>query len=208
MDIKGIFQLFMRWFGGESGSKKQKSFYWIIVLVLIGMAIMILSSFLNITEQVIPYDQQPSSKPTGSIIDKKTNPQTMEDYEKIYENQLTEVITDMLGIDEVTVKINLDSTEELVVKSNVSKTEQVTEEKDKQGGTRSIKDNKLDEQTVLYSLDSNEKPLVLKTLKPKVRGVVVVARGAENLKIKAMILEAVQRLLNVPPYNIGIFPKI
>lgn len=192
--------------GGESGSKKPK-FSWIIVMVLTGMAIMIVSSFFNITEQAIPYDDEQNVTDKAVFMDKDSSPKTMQDYEKIYENQLTEVLTDMLGLEEVTVKVNLDSTEEIIVDRNTSISEQTTKEIDKQGGTREIKDLKKDEQVVLYRSDSNDKPLILKTLKPKVRGVVVVAKGAEQVKVKAMITEAVQRLLDVPPYNIGIFPK-
>lgn len=47
----------------------------------------------------------------------------------------------------------------------------------------------------------------MKTVKPKVRGVVVVASGAGNLQVKAWILEAVQKVLAVPSYKISILPK-
>jgi len=140
-------------------------------MVLTGMAIMIVSSFFNITEQAIPYDDEQNVTDKAVFMDKDSSPKTMQDYEKIYENQLTEVLTDMLGLEEVTVKVNLDSTEEIIVDRNTSISEQTTKEIDKQGGTREIKDLKKDEQVVLYRSDSNDKPLILKTLKPKVRGV-------------------------------------
>jgi len=194
-----------RFLGGE-GTEKKKSYYWLVLLVLFGIAIMLLSSFFDITDQVIPYESPSSSTETAGFIDKDSDPKTMQDYEKIFENQLIDVLTSMLGVDQVTVKINLDSTEELVVERNTNSSERVTNEKDNQGGTRSIKDVSKDEQVVTIRNNSNEEPLIIKTLKPKVRGVVVVAKGAENIQIKAMITEAVQSLLNVQPYNIAVFP--
>lgn len=193
----------------DDSLKKGKTFHWIIVFFLIGLAIMILSSFFDVSENVVPYDIQSQSnvEETSALVEKDSSPKTMRDYEKAYENQLTEVITKMLGVDEVIVKVNLDSTEVIVPEKNTNYTEQNTTERDKQGGTREITNKSKDEQVVLYKYDNNEQPLVVKTIKPKVRGVVVVAEGAENIQVKAMITEAVQRLLDVPPYKIAILPK-
>lgn len=197
----------MNLIGDKEGIKKNKTFYWIIIFFLIGLAIMIFSSFLNITDQVTPYETQPPIQETSNVLEKSTAPKTMQDYEKTYENQLTEILTEMLGVNEVVVKVNLDSTEELLVESNTTYSEQTTKEQDKQGGSRNISSVNRDEQVVLYRVDGNDEPLVIKTIKPKVRGVVIVAEGAENLQTKAMITEAVQRLLDVPPHKIAILPK-
>jgi stage III sporulation protein AG len=37
--------------------------------------------------------------------------------------------------------------------------------------------------------------------------VLIVAKGAENLQVKAAIIEAVQRVLDVPIYKIAVLPK-
>jgi len=197
----------MNLIGDKEGIKKNKTFYWIIIFFLIGLAIMIFSSFLDITDQVTPYEPQTPTQETTNVLEKNTSPKTMQEYEKNYENQLTEIITEMLGVNEVVVKVNLDSTEELLVESDTTYSEQVTKEQDKQGGSRSISNVSKDEQVVIYRVDGNDEPLVIKTIKPKVRGVVIVAEGAENLQTKAMIIEAVQRLLDVPPHKIAILPK-
>lgn len=44
-------------------------------------------------------------------------------------------------------------------------------------------------------------------MKPRVRGVLVVAKGADNIQVKAWITEAVQKVLDVPAYKISILPK-
>lgn len=193
--------------GGERPTKKSKSYQWIILFFLLGVAIMLISSFLDVTNSVVPYEGDIHEQDTATFINKEPKTLTTQDYEKFYENQLTEILTEMLGVSEVVVKVTLDSTEELVVGKNTSYSEQNTKERDNQGGTRDVTDLNKDEETVIYNSDDDDKPLVIKTIKPKVRGVVVVAEGAENIKIKAMITDAVQRLLDVPPYKIGVYPK-
>ncbi|OEF95513.1 stage III sporulation protein AG [Vulcanibacillus modesticaldus] len=194
--------------GGENDNKRMK-IYRLLLFILIGIAIMIFSSFIGITEQVAPYESNLDNqvKETSGLIDRDSKPKTMQEYEKLFENQLTEILTDMIGVKEVTVKVNLDSTEEIIYEKDIDYSEQITKEKDSQGGIREISDINRGEQVVLYRTDDGEQPLVIKTVKPKVRGVVIVAKGAENIKIKAMITEAVQRLLDVPPYKIAILPR-
>lgn len=206
MDKKTKGNWLIRLTGGELKEYNMKKFSWILLLSLAGMAIMILSSFFDISEQVVPDENQMLIQDTSGFIEKNSTPKTMQDYEKLFENQLTEVLTSMIGVEEVTVKVNLDSTEELIIEKNKSFSEQTTKEKDKQGGSRDIRDVKKDEEVVLYRANNNEQPLIIKTLKPKIRGVVIVAKGAERIQVKAMITEAVQRLLDVPPHKIAILP--
>ena len=196
--------------GGENvGSKNRKQLSWLLLMLLIGMGAMILSSFFNITDQVMPPtgEKAPPTTETAALLGKEDQPKSMGDYEKLYENKLTDILTEMIGVDEVTVKVNLDSTEEIVVDKNQNYAEQTTKEQDKQGGTREIHDVKKDDQVVLYQSDSNDHPLVIKTLKPKVRGVVIVAKGADKIQVKTMISEAVQRFLDVAPHKISILPR-
>ncbi|MNW16560.1 hypothetical protein D3C71_2154450 [compost metagenome] len=54
---------------------------------------------------------------------------------------------------------------------------------------------------------SDEVPLVVKTTKPKIRGVVVVAKGAENPTVKLLIADAVERGLEVPAHRISVVPR-
>ncbi|MNC72064.1 hypothetical protein D3C75_1230700 [compost metagenome] len=53
----------------------------------------------------------------------------------------------------------------------------------------------------------DDTPLVVKTTKPKIRGVVVVAKGAENATVKKLISDAVERGLDVPAHRISVVPR-
>ncbi|EEM04135.1 Sporulation stage III protein AG [Bacillus pseudomycoides] len=75
------------------------------------------------------------------------------------------------------------------------------EEKDK------LKMNQLIEKTVIIREGDKETPIVLRTEKPKVRGVLVVAKGVDNIQVKAMVKEAVTRMLDVPSHRVAVLPK-
>jgi len=103
--------------------------------------------------------------------------------------------------------VNLDSTPELVVGKNTNTRSSTNQETDKERATRNQNDQSRDEQVVVVQGGKQDQPVILKTLKPKVRGVLVVAKGADNIQVKAWITEAVQKVLDVPAYKISILPK-
>jgi stage III sporulation protein AG len=48
---------------------------------------------------------------------------------------------------------------------------------------------------------------VVEYQKPAIRGVLVVAKGAENIQVKKWIIEAVTRSLDVPSHRVAVMPK-
>ncbi|MNW54167.1 hypothetical protein D3C74_317600 [compost metagenome] len=86
-------------------------------------------------------------------------------------------------------------------------TQELTEETDPNGGKRHITQYTKDGQIVTYESSGNEQPIVTKKIKPKVRGVLIVAKGAENKVVKSLIVDAVEKGLNVPAYRISVVPR-
>ncbi|MFP3359212.1 stage III sporulation protein AG, partial [Planococcus sp. SIMBA_143] len=74
-------------------------------------------------------------------------------------------------------------------------------------GKRSIEDKSQEEEIVIVNNGDKEVPIVKETKKPKVSGVLVVAKGADNIQIKKWIIEAVTRSLNVPSHRVSVLPK-
>jgi stage III sporulation protein AG len=208
--LRGLFErLEKMWGGGEQGSKRVNTFRWLILIGCLGAALMILSSFFSV-EQEVPIDPVSSgdtgdqSVPAGAFGNKEM---TMQDYEEMYESQLKDVLGKIVGVDNVSVMVNLESSEETVVEKDRRETQQVTEENDQKGGTRKISEHTVEDKVVLHRTEEGEKPIVVKRIKPRVRGVLIVAEGAEDLKRKALIIEAVQRVLEVPVHRISVLPK-
>ncbi len=76
-----------------------------------------------------------------------------------------------------------------------------------QGGKRKIEDSSQEQQLVIIREGEKEVPIVIETKKPEIRGVLVVASGADNIQVKSWIIEAVTRSLGVPSHRVAVMPK-
>jgi stage III sporulation protein AG len=207
----GKWQWMEKWLGGgPNGTKRMNTFRWLLLMGLVGAAFMILNSFITVKE-IDPISQGSRASPPqeavaawGSASKEQTS---FREYEEAYQNRLKDILTKMVGVGEVEVMVTIDSTEEVTVERNTKETQQITNERDQHGATRHITDVSKSGEVVLYEVSGAQQPLVVKTIKPKIRGVLVVAKGAENLTVKKMISEAVERGLEVPPHRISIMPR-
>ena len=110
-------------------------------------------------------------------------------------------------LQDVKVVIYVDASEKKEFEKNKVTQKQVTEETDQEGGKREVEDTSVDEQLVIIKNGDKEGPIVVETKKPKVSGVLVVAKGAENIQVKKWIIEAVTRALDVPSHRVSVMPK-
>lgn len=208
--FRGLFDRVEKmWGGGEQGAKRVNTFRWLILIGCLGAALMILSSFFSVEEEA-PGDPASSGKSGDGSVPAAVfgnKDMTMQDYESMYESQLKDALGKIVGVDNVSVMVNLESSEETVVEKDRRETEQVTEENDRKGGTRKIQEHTVEDKVVLHRTEEGEKPIVVKRIKPRVRGVLIVAEGAEDLKRRQLIIEAVQRVLDVPVHRISVLPK-
>lgn len=202
--------LWRKWEQKWEGDEKQKRrFGWILIMGATGLAIMIISQFIQVREASLPPEKNnsPATETEAKPVSSSKEEDSMVQYEQKYEEELEQVLSKIVGVDDVSVIVNLDSTAEEVVQVDKRESRQVTTEADKNGGKRSITQDTEDQKTAYYRSENGEKPVVIKKLKPEVRGVLVVARGVENLKVKAVVIEAVQRMLDVPMHRISVLPK-
>lgn len=206
------FQFLRNFFKGNEKDEKEKkiSAKFLIILLVLGIILMFSSNFFQVKKPEVPVlksqTEQVNDVPTfgqknsdsKSIIDK---------YEKEYEQQLKEALESVVGVKDVTIEVNLDSSEEKILDKNTVKRSQTTDETDKEGGKRKVEDESIDKKTVIVRQGDKEAPIVLREDKPKVRGILVVARGVDNLQVKQMVIEAVTRMLEVPSHRVAVLPK-
>ncbi|MEH7249685.1 stage III sporulation protein AG [Neobacillus niacini] len=199
---------------GENSDKKTGKYQYMILVLCIGAAFMIVSNVL-FSDKTTPVDSQAVNSSQGQTEDVETfslkkdsnNNKTITGYEESYEKQLTKALEEMLGVDDVTVLVNIDSTDKQVLEKNKVTKSQTTEEKDNEGGERKVQDTSTDEQVVIIRNGEKEVPIIVGEIKPKIRGVLVVAKGAENIQVKKWIIEAVTRSLDVPSHRVAVMPK-
>lgn len=179
---------------GESNDKTVT----LIVALLIGVTIMLVISFFddgkNENQQNFIYE---------SIKNKENN--YNEDYAEKLENKLEEILSEIEGVGEVKVMITLEDTTERVPALNIIKTDEKTREKDSDGGVREV----IKENVTQEIITNNEKNsmLILKEIRPKVKGVVIVAEGAKNPVIKEKLHQVVSTVLNIPINKVEVCPK-
>lgn len=203
--------------GDKSGTGRSKFIRRLVVIGLIGVALMVAYSFLNVkpvdpggvTDLSPPNDKDDPQQQEPAFIgndDKNADPFT--DIESQLEGRLKDLLESMVGVGTAQVLVTVDSTEETILALNEKKTQQLTDESDKNGATRHITEVTNDGQVVLYEVSgSGQSPIVTKKIKPKVRGVIIVAKGAENATVHKLIAEAVSRGLDVPLNKISVVPR-
>jgi stage III sporulation protein AG len=138
---------------------------------------------------------------------KGSSTDSISDYEAEYENQLKEALETISGVGTVSVVVNVESAGEKIVEKNRITGNQVTKETDREGGKREVEDQSTDEQVVIIQDGEKETPIVVQTKKPEIRGVLIVAQGADNIYIKKTIIESVTRVLGVPSHRVAVASK-
>ncbi|MFD0767942.1 stage III sporulation protein AG [Bacillus sp. CGMCC 1.60114] len=208
------FQFLRTFFKGneKDGKEKKVTSKFLIALLILGMLLMFSSNLFQAKKPEVPVlksqtgQEQSKDVPTFGQKD-SDNKSIIDKYEKEYEQQLKEALESVTGVKDVTIEVNLDSSEEKILDKNTVKRSQSTDETDKEGGKRKVEDESIDEKTVTVRQGDKEAPIVLREDKPKVRGVLVVAKGVDNLQVKQMVIEAVTRMLGVPSHRVSVLPK-
>src|SRR5699024_9322226 len=111
------------------------------------------------------------------------------------------------GVSDAEVLVNLDSTTVKVYEKDLITNQQTTEEEDTNGGTREVDDSTQESTVVLVRQADKEVPLLVQTKKPDVRGVFVIAKGADLPSVQELIVESSSRVLDVSVHRMSVKPK-
>ncbi|MDF2520626.1 MAG: hypothetical protein K0R84_1254 [Clostridia bacterium] len=172
----------------------------LIVILAIGIGIILISDFysdLNRSDSV--QEKEPSA--TGQAMDNEES-----DYVRNLENQLSVVLSQIGGAGKVSVMITLKTGTEIIPAKDETISDKTTNEKDPEGGTRIINEQNTTDKVVFKNEQGGaSEPLVLKEINPEIKGVIIVAEGAKDPKVKLKLTEAVQTVLDVPAYRVSIF---
>lgn len=174
--------------------KKLKRSDWLI-LVLAGILILIIA---------LPTDtkEKKQAEEAKENISKENN--TMEASKDEIERKLEDILEKIDGAGDVKVMITYQDSGTQVVEKDKNTSENSLEESDSTGGVRSTKEQQLQESTVYEEADAGNTPFVSKELLPKVEGILIVASGGDNQRVKQNISEAVLALFQVEAHRIKI----
>lgn len=121
------------------------------------------------------------------------------------EEQLEKVLSNIKGTGKVSVMITYQSSAEMVCANKVETEKNTITEKTEKGGTKESETIKENKSPVIIGNGDNENALVMIEKEPEIKGVIVVAQGAENVKIKMELQKAVETVLQISPSQVEIF---
>lgn len=170
-------------------ASQRKILNWLGFVIVVGIGFMLVQpNRPNKTETNLSLTQ------TSSLSAKQTD--QVYSYEERTQSCLNEILAQIKGVGEVNVFVTLERGLSVVLAQSVT-------EETKNGGESRVSKNQ-----VVLRLDGNkEAPLIIEEYQPVIRGVLVVAAGAENPDIRYQIFKAVQAALHLPMYRIEVLPK-
>jgi stage III sporulation protein AG len=186
-----------------SGNKKKLIENLLIVIIIAVIAIIAGGSLID-REKDVPEEKKEINE--GRIHPQmEINSYTEGDE---LEKKLELILEQISGAGKVKVMVTYVSGREIVPAYDTRESINDTSEMDNNGGHRDIKQKDY-ESSIAYTEEQggNKKPVVLKDLKPVVKGVVVVCDGAGNPAVKDNITKAVKALTDVPIHKIQVFKR-
>lgn len=173
----------------------------LVVLIFIGIALILVSNSLTPTEVV-------NSKDVQEDLEKKKEPDIklkddlIGDYESKIEYELTEILSNIKGVGDVKIMVNLEDTAERIPAFNTTTINENTDENDAGGGVRKVTREDLKQEVVTAGGDDL---VIIKEVKPNVKGVIVVAEGAEDMLVKEKLYSAVKTVLGIPGNKVEVY---
>lgn len=162
-----------------------------IIIVIIAAIIILAFSDLSVFK--------PKNQKNNSKTDEKISNTNSAEYIQQTESRLEETLQKINGAGKVTVFINLDSGGEKVLAADKK-----TKENIKETDENSDKDYETEENIVLSGQSSTQGPYITEELFPKPSGILVIAEGAGNEKIRLEIYESVKAIFGLPANRIKV----
>jgi len=176
----------------------------LVVLLCMGIALVIVANFYN----SITYKGKNTSMENTENYNQMNGTYNLtndDNYTTELQEQLSTILSKIAGAGKVSVMITYKSGKELVTQKDKSIVDKVTDEKDNDGGTRIINEYSVDDKTVMVNQQGgSSQPIVVKEINPEIKGVIVVAEGAWDSKVKLKISQAVQTVLDIPAYRVTV----
>ena len=169
------------------------------LLLLAGLGV-----FLLIAGGVFETNQTPVKVAPAETT--KPAPVTGRSYEEALESKLAYLLSQVRGAGNVSVNVVLESSGSIEHAKNIVKETKTVQEKDHSGGNRTTTEIKESEQILVSKEGGIDRPVMVREHKPVIKGVLVVADGAQDSAVKANLTRAVETGLGIPSYKITVLP--
>ncbi len=178
----------------------------LIMLAMAGILIILLS-VPGIFSSVGSGGGDDSKENDTQVIQKDSNMTSYSSntYISEMEKRLEKILRKVSGIGDVEVMITLKASAEQVPLKDDPTTQESVNEVDGEGGSRTNNNITREESTVLVTNENGKsQPYIIQELEPEVEGVLVIAEGGDDAKIKMDIMEAAQVLFGIPAHKVKV----
>lgn len=184
---------------GKFISKIKKIKHFEVILIVLFVAVILFIWFVDFGEDNSSKQQTIATQSGTSSLSK---------YTKELENRLCDVLSQIDGAGKVRVMITFDGDSEVILATTTDEKSTINTTTS-QGGTKNDSQTKtVSSEPVLITENGKTNPIVLMEIMPQIKGVIVVAEGANNVRVKLDLLKAVQALLKVNSGQVEIFKGI
>lgn len=166
----------------------------------------IISLIVIISIALFVYNTLFEPKSNKNIItnDSNTNKSSDTQSAENEEARLENILGQIEGVGNVDVMITYESGKEIVPAVDVQQNNNIKQEKNADGSTSTDTQEDLSKNVVTAN---NNDLIILKEIKPKVKGVIIVAEGANNAIIQNEIINATIAVFDIPSNRVVVFEK-
>ena len=172
----------------DENKKTENLIFFLIVLVIT----------LILINRIMVEEEAPEEKQQNTSIE------LAEDYnsENDLEIRLKNILSKISGVGNVEVMITYSESSSISPLYNETSSVSVSEEQLEAGTTKTTETNENQREILV---DSASNPIIEKSINPKIEGAIITAQGANNSKIKADIISAVEAATGLAPHKIQVF---
>lgn len=162
----------------------------LVIILLIGIGLMVLPGlFSRGTEE--------------AAVPQRVEAPDRRAYEKELEERLSAILSTLRGVSQVSVMVTLEDSGETYYAQNES-----SDLKNTADGTHR-EDNRQSDGSLALKNDAGggQSPVKLKTVTPRVSGVLVTAKGVGEAAVQTDVINAVRAVLDVPAHRVQVLEK-
>ncbi len=192
---------------GKDNMQNKKKLENLIFLAIVLIITIIAINFIWNDDKNKEEINSKNSIQNGKILADVEN--TTEENETVEESSLEKSLENILekiqGVGEVNVFINYSESSEVVAMYNENSKTSTTEETDTEGGVRKIQETDTQKDVIYQENDGEKVPITQKTIKPKIEGAIITAKGASDANVKTNIIQAVEAVTGLATHKIQVF---
>ncbi|MEW8977591.1 MAG: stage III sporulation protein AG [Symbiobacterium sp.] len=191
----------LRWLGLGLTKEQARVVPLVAVLLFIGILMMQSGELFGVDSGTTPADPSP-----GATLVSAVEEDELTRLERQKAAELERMLAQIEGAGRVRVMVTLAAGPTIEVVKNTTIDQQTTTEEAADSSTRRTESTNTREDHLFARSGSAEQPVVARTSAPEIAGVLIVAEGARDVRIRARLMDAAMVALNIPANRIEVVP--